>query len=58
MVVKAGFTREMETVSFARPGTAILKLTLFLLTTLYGPMYGEAREDWTPPRLTKTWVQS
>ena len=55
--MKAGFTREMETVSFARPGTAILKLMLFLLTTLYGPMYGEAKEDWTPPRLTKTWVQ-
>ena len=36
--VYAGLTREMETVSFCRPGIAILKFTLFLLTTLYGPV--------------------
>ena len=49
-------TRAMATVSFPRPGTATLKLTLLRETTLKGPVYGEAREDWTPPRLTNTWV--
>ena len=47
-------TREIATVSFSRPGIAILKLTLFRVITLYGPVYGEDSDDWTPPRLTKT----
>ena len=43
--MKAGLTRDIATVSFGRPGIAILKFCALLFTTRYGPVYGEASED-------------
>lgn len=54
--VWAGFNLAMATTSFPPPGRAILRVASSREITRYGPVYGVVRDEWMPPRRTKTWV--